>query len=95
MPPAPIVVPPSVSVVIGTKDNDVLRGDHGDNLITGGAGADTLVGGSGRDIFVYEHASDSTIQRPDQILDFKTCVDTIDVSKGRKERGGGCVRTTP
>ncbi|MFP7632594.1 M10 family metallopeptidase C-terminal domain-containing protein [Pseudomonas veronii] len=87
VPPAPIVVPPSVSVVIGTKDNDVLRGDHGDNLITGGAGADTLVGGSGRDIFVYEHASDSTIQRPDQILDFKTGVDTIDVSKALEKAG--------
>lgn len=87
VPPAPIVLPPVVRVVTGTQENDELRGDHGDNQITGASGADILWGGAGKNTFVYEDANDSTVKRPDQIVDFKTGVDTIDVSKALKKAG--------
>lgn len=89
VPPAPIAIPPSIKSVIGTEHDDVLRGDHGDNQITGRAGADLLLGGAGKDTFVYEYASDSTPRNPDQILDFKTGVDTIDVSQALENAGVG------
>lgn len=89
VPLPPIVLPPSVKVVTGTQENDVLRGDYGDNLITGGAGGDVLLGGMGRDTFIYEQASDSSVQRPDQILDFTTDVDKIDVSRALEKAGVG------
>lgn len=89
VPPAPIIPLPSIKVVTGTNANDIVRGDHGNNQLTGGAGADVLVGGAGKDTFVYEDASDSTVQRPDQIVDFKTGIDTIDVSKVLKKSGVG------
>ncbi|AZE61673.1 MULTISPECIES: M10 family metallopeptidase C-terminal domain-containing protein [Pseudomonas] len=86
-PPPPLVLPPTVKFMTGTQGNDVLRGDHGDNNITGGAGADVLFGGAGKDIFIYEKASDSSVKRPDQILDFTTGIDKIDVSKALQAAG--------
>ena len=67
----------------GTGD-DHLIGNHVDNRLTGGRGADTLTGGRGRNTFVYTHASDSTVQRPDLIMDFKSGQDTLDVSAALK-----------
>ncbi|MGZ0713703.1 M10 family metallopeptidase C-terminal domain-containing protein [Pseudomonas palleroniana] len=81
VPPPPIVLPPSIKVINGTPENEVLRGDYGDNQITGGEGSDVLLGGAGKDTFIYEKTSDSTEKRPDQILDFETGIDKIDVSK--------------
>ncbi|MBV4481735.1 M10 family metallopeptidase C-terminal domain-containing protein [Pseudomonas khavaziana] len=80
VPPPPLILPPTTRFMTGTQGNDVLRGDDGDNNITGGAGADVLLGGAGKDIFIYEKISDSSVKRPDQILDFTTGTDKIDVS---------------
>lgn len=65
---------------VGGKGDDALIGNHVANRLKGGAGADRLSGGAGADTFVYEHASDSTPDNPDVILDFESGADKIDVS---------------
>nr|WP_256673923.1 M10 family metallopeptidase C-terminal domain-containing protein [Pseudomonas fluorescens] len=65
---------------VGGKGDDALIGNHVANRLKGGAGADRLSGGAGADTFVYDHASDSTPDSPDVILDFESGADKIDVS---------------
>ncbi|EIK58916.1 M10 family metallopeptidase C-terminal domain-containing protein [Pseudomonas lactis] len=65
---------------VGGKGDDTLIGNHVANRLKGGAGADRLSGGGGADTFVYDHASDSTPDNPDVILDFASGADKIDVS---------------
>lgn len=67
--------------------NDDLRGGAGDDIVMGGQGADRLYGGAGRDIFVL--AADGT---GDQIRDFETGVDRIDLSGWPMLRGVGQLR---
>jgi serralysin len=86
----------AVGVVIenatGGAANDTLNGNQVANFLNGGAGddrlmgrggADILTGGAGRDTFVFEALSDSgsAIGARDQITDFVSLTDTIDLSK--------------
>lgn len=64
---------------VGGSGHDVLIGNEADNWLTGGAGADRLRGGGGADSFVYNHASDSTPANPDEIMDFTSGTDKIDL----------------
>ncbi|WP_446434109.1 M10 family metallopeptidase C-terminal domain-containing protein [Pseudomonas sp. 1152_12] len=64
---------------IGGPGDDDIQGNEVGNRLRGGGGADRLRGGGGADIFVYERASDSTPSRPDEILDFASGVDKIDL----------------
>lgn len=64
---------------IGGSGHDVLIGNEADNRLTGGAGADRLRGGGGADSFVYNYASDSTPANPDEIMDFTSGTDKIDL----------------
>lgn len=64
----------------GGSGDDDIRGNQVGNRITGGAGADTLTGGGGADVFAYDWSSDSTPDRYDQILDFTSGTDKIDLS---------------
>ena len=64
---------------VGGKGNDALIGNAVANRLKGGGGADRLSGGGGADTFVYDHASDSTPDNPDVILDFQSGSDKIDV----------------
>ncbi len=72
----------SIENVIGSADNDTIKGDGGDNVLIGGAGndlieggrgADVLTGGSGADTFVFK-SSDVVSGRihhgVDRITDF-------------------------
>lgn len=65
---------------IGGSGNDVLIGNDADNRLKGGAGADRMRGGAGSDTFVYDNAGDSTLYAPDQLVDFVSGQDTIDIS---------------
>lgn len=69
------------NVLMGLGGNDEIFGFGGDDMLIGGAGSDLLVGGTGRDTFVYQTLSDSTLDLPDEILDFNRAEgDRIDLS---------------
>lgn len=70
----------TIENAIGGSGHDVLIGNDADNRLTGGGGADRLRGGGGADTFVYNHASDSTPDQPDTLMDFTTGTDKIDVA---------------
>lgn len=65
---------------VGGSGDDQINGNEVSNRLRGGAGADRLRGGGGADVFVYDKASDSTLGRPDEILDFTSGTDRIDLS---------------
>jgi VCBS repeat-containing protein len=60
----------------GGNDDDFLAGGSDSDVLTGGAGFDMLYGGDGDDIFAFQSASDG----PDDIADFVSGADTIQVS---------------
>jgi Ca2+-binding RTX toxin-like protein len=63
--------------LIGGFSNDILIGDGNANRLEGGQGSDKLTGGLGNDTFVYN----SSIDGGDNIIDFGTGADKIQVSK--------------
>lgn len=67
-------------VLIGNDDHNTIIGNGGNNLIYGGKGGDMLTGGSGHNTFLYGHMSDSTVDDPDTITNFKTGQDKIDLT---------------
>ncbi|WP_446436243.1 M10 family metallopeptidase C-terminal domain-containing protein [Pseudomonas sp. 1152_12] len=72
---------------IGGSGHDALIGNDENNRLTGGGGADRLRGGRGADSFVYNYASDSTPQNPDEIMDFTSGSDKIDVTQLLRNAG--------
>ncbi|MFL5333498.1 MAG: hypothetical protein ACJ8H8_10030 [Geminicoccaceae bacterium] len=60
--------------VVGSRYDDLLRGDTGDNRLTGGAGNDYLDGSDGRDTAVYYGAPNSV---------------TVDLAAGVADGGDG------
>lgn len=86
--------------LLGSDDADRLTGAGGDDTIVGGGGADRLrgglgadrqQGGAGADTFVFA-ASDSTVARPDTILDFTSGQDVLDLTA--LPSAGGALRLT-
>lgn len=74
----------TIENAIGGAGHDALIGNEADNRLTGGPGADEKRGGGGADTFVYNHASDSTPEQPDTLMDFTSGTDKIDVSGAMK-----------
>ena len=66
-------------ILVGANRDDYLEGGDGDDVITGGLGGDALVGGAGADRFVYLSALDSGPAGYDQLLDFESGIDKIDL----------------
>ena len=64
----------------GGSGDDHIKGNQVGNRLMGGAGADMLTGGGGENVFAYDWSSDSTPDRHDQILDFTSGTDKIDLS---------------
>jgi Ca2+-binding RTX toxin-like protein len=64
----------------GENGVDTIHGGGGDDLIRGGAGADILYGEAGGDTFRYTLNTDSLVASPDQIQDFTSGTDKIDMS---------------
>ncbi|MBP6030945.1 MAG: right-handed parallel beta-helix repeat-containing protein [Sphingobium sp.] len=64
----------------GGAGNDILDGGDGNDLILGGAGSDVMKGGAGSDIFRF-YAADVTTFTADQITDFTSGQDKIDLKQ--------------
>ncbi|MFN3357326.1 MAG: M10 family metallopeptidase C-terminal domain-containing protein [Pseudomonas sp.] len=77
----------SIENAIGGAGHDALIGNDANNRLTGGRGGDRLRGGGGADTFVYHHASDSTLEAPDEIMDFTSGLDKIDLSGALRNAG--------
>ncbi len=63
----------------GGRGADIIDGGDGDDLIEGGWDADTLTGGLGADTFVFSFLSDSSSAQRDEVTDFETGQDLIDL----------------
>lgn len=68
--------------LVGGSGSDVVLGGIGDDTLLGGTGRDTLTGGAGADVFEFATASQAglTASTRDQVSDFTTKVDDIDLS---------------
>ena len=77
----------NVILGLGGNDNldggagaDSLNGGDGSDKLTGGMGVDTMTGGTGADVFIFASAAEAgTLKRHDQITDFLTSLDRIDL----------------
>lgn len=77
----------TIENAIGGSGNDVLIGNETANRLTGGLGGDRMRGGGGPDVFVYNHAGESGPENPDEIMDFTSGIDKIDVSGAMRSAG--------
>ncbi|MCZ8248908.1 calcium-binding protein, partial [Microcystis sp. LE19-195.1E] len=67
--------------ITGTTGNDVIIGGGGEDILIGGLGSDQLTGGEGRDRFIFNTVDEiGQGANQDNILDFNTDLDTIDIS---------------
>ncbi len=77
----------TIENAIGGSGNDVLIGNDANNRLTGGKGGDQMRGAGGADTFFYNDTSDSSAQNPDEIMDFTSGTDKIDVTAMMKKAG--------
>ena len=66
--------------IYGGSGRDTIKGNDGCDTIIGGYGADNLTGGHGDDRFVYLSVADSNADRYDDISDFRSGRDRIDLT---------------
>jgi serralysin len=66
-------------ILFGGAGNDTLRGGDGADSLYGGGGKDNLTGGAGADTFQYRSAGDSTGANADNVLDFQSGADKLDL----------------
>ncbi|EIM31785.1 putative calcium-binding protein,FG-GAP repeat protein, partial [Leptothrix ochracea L12] len=62
----------------GGAGNDVISGGQGNDRLVGGLGQDVLEGGAGADTFAFTSTLDSTVARPDQVMDFQARINPVD-----------------
>ncbi|MBC3966550.1 serralysin family metalloprotease [Pseudomonas simiae] len=74
-------------LLVGNGVANTLNGGEGNDRIYGAGGADILWGGKGNDVFVYGKTNESTRDAPDQIMDFVSGEDRVDVSGIRATLG--------
>ena len=67
-------------LLIGNGLSNELKGGAGNDILFGAGGADKLWGGAGSDTFVFAASSDSKPGAVDQILDFVSGLDKIDLT---------------
>jgi serralysin len=67
-------------LLVGNAADNLLKGGAGNDVLYGGAGADQLWGGAGADTFVFGASSDSKPGAADQIFDFTSGSDKIDLT---------------
>ncbi|MBM3272975.1 hypothetical protein FJY94_06995 [Candidatus Kaiserbacteria bacterium] len=65
--------------ILALGGNDEILGTTLNDIIVGGTGSDVLYGGGGSDIFQYA-AGDSTTGAADQVMDFASSNDKLDLS---------------
>ncbi|MGA9582098.1 MAG: M10 family metallopeptidase C-terminal domain-containing protein [Allosphingosinicella sp.] len=66
-------------ILYGGAGGDSLIGGDGNDLIYAAGGADEMTGGGGRDTFQLRNVADSSPSSPDEILDFVSGEDKIDL----------------
>lgn len=76
-------------LLIGNEVVNELKGGAGNDILFGGLGADKLWGGEGSDTFVFNNSNQSVLTGFDQILDFVTGQDKIDLSGMAGFNSGG------
>ena len=59
---------------------DTLVGGAGDDTLIASAGTDVMTGGGGADHFIFGSLQDLKVSKPDQITDFDSGLDVIDLS---------------
>ena len=69
----------NADVMVGTTRADPIVGGEGNDILIGGLGADAIHSGSGADIYRYLAAADSNESSLDNLYDFQTGLDVIDV----------------
>ncbi|MBV4458323.1 serralysin family metalloprotease [Pseudomonas sp. COR58] len=74
-------------LLIGNSVSNELKGGAGNDILYGAGGADKLWGGAGADIFVFGASTDSKPGAADQILDFTSGLDKIDLTGITKGAG--------
>ena len=70
----------SGDTLTGLAGNDALLGLAGNDVLDGGAGVDQLTGGAGADTFRFQDGSTGPGAAADQIADFASGSDKIDLS---------------
>ena len=73
--------PVTGQIITGTNAAETLVGGTGNDVIIGLGGGDALAGGGGRDTFQYNATSDSTPGGYDNLYDFLSGADVIDLSR--------------
>ena len=68
------------NTLTGTTRGDGLLGEGGADVLIGGGGGDALGGGAGADVFRYLATTDSTSAGADNLFDFETGIDTVDLT---------------
>lgn len=68
-------------VIVGNAAANRIAGSAGNDILTGGGGKDTIAGGAGTDVFSWWRIDDSTVARPDVVVDFKPGVDQLDLTR--------------
>ncbi len=76
--------------ILGSAWADTLNGGAGDDFLHDGGASDVLIGGSGADVFVFSKDS-----RADQITDFQSGVDRLDVSQWGRIYSAQALQITP
>ncbi|UEH08863.1 MULTISPECIES: M10 family metallopeptidase C-terminal domain-containing protein [Pseudomonas] len=80
-------------LIIGNDADNILKGGDGDDIIDGGRGADKLWGGKGADTYVYGSWTESnSVDGTDEIMDFESSKDKVDVSGIRSKIGDAPLR---
>jgi Ca2+-binding RTX toxin-like protein len=71
------------NVITGNLAANVLSGSGGNDTLIGGAGTDHMTGGAGNDMFVFANGDfgGATTATADEIVDFTSGQDTIDLSQ--------------
>ena len=70
----------NADVTVGTTFGDAIVGMGGDDILTGGTGADAIAGGAGRDTFRYSEGDSTQAAGLDNLYDFTTGEDRIDLT---------------
>jgi len=68
-----------VNMLRGVDGNDSISGLDGNDILDGGAGKDNMTGGAGADTFLFRSTADSAVGASDELLDFVSGTDKIDL----------------